>query len=317
MEKPRGLSLLAWVNVVVGAGAGWAALFGVATMVRAGGGVVRVLPPFIIALVQVSAGLGLLEGGWWARRVLVYCAGWRLTLMAASLATAGVASWMEALRSGAVTPMTLLLFDGPRAFAAAVSLVTVVYLLRPRVRSCFPTPSPARWIALDASVVLCVVGLGLLMRLPAPPRVAAAPPRVASSAPIEPGIGPATLVPTYRGTPLRDFTDADVRLTLMPVAFMGSVTGGVAMSGNRPTPAVGGPPSAGIGQPLTRWRVRHGRIRVAGVAAGLYVVTLTIAGHNANGGGDLTAIMRRIDLRTGHGPVRVDVPLGPSGTSAG
>jgi hypothetical protein len=314
---PRDLAILAWANVVAAAAAGWWALFGIVQAVPLGDGAASVLPILIVAVAQVVAGLGLVELRWWARRGLLYCAAWRLALFTASLAVNGMpASWTAPLRSGATGPVDLL-FDLWPLLAAALALVTVVYLVRPHVRAQFPRPARAKWIAVDASAVLLAIWLGLMVRYRAsPPQVERQAQTAQAPKPIEPGIGAATLVPTYDGAPLDDFAAADLRLTLIPIGMVGvpSTGGGTAWPaiGTSSRPSTGATTaSPAIGRPLERrWRVRHGRIRVAAVPAGVYQVQLTIDRKRENGdAGELTAIGGSVALRTGHGPTRVDVPL--------
>lgn len=278
--------IVAWANVIVAAAGGWLALFGLIS------GGLGALPFLLWALVQVVAGLGLLESRAWARRYLIYGAVLRLLLTLSSPA----GTWTSNVFS---------------LVATVVAIGTLQHLMRPSVRAAFPPSRRAAWLVLDAPAVALAALVFVRSGQPLPiaqsepsaplaaPRPAAAPePRK----PIAPGVGPATLVPTVDHVPVEDFfTAANVRLTLTAV---------------EETPIqsarYNGTSVKTIGTIERRWHVHHGRIRIAAVPAGVYQVGLAIDrnGNDDHGdAGDLTASAARVELRTGHGPTRGDVPL--------
>jgi hypothetical protein len=297
---PRGLAIVAWANVIIGAADGWCALPALFMLARVdvdAGAMGHLLPFALQGVLQVVAGLGLLDLFPMARRYLFCMSIGRLALAAPGL--------LGVVTSGATTSLPPLLGTASVLIAA----VTLWYLLRPDVEEIFPPLPDNQRVAVDTVAVLIVLGC-------IPPTVATSP--VAdqpvqtargpqsqnrtsySPKPIRPGTGPATLMPTYDGKPVGDFSASDVRLTLTAIEEKPWIRDGVVRTTQIITRDT-------IERP---WRVHHGRIRISSVPAGIYRVSLGIDRDRAEGTGpgDLGG-GARVEFRTGHGPMREVVPL--------
>ena len=294
---PRGLALVAWANVVVGAADVWRVL---PTLLLAShdGTAGHLLPFVLMSLLQVVAGLGLLEGFATAHRYLLLLSGARILL---------AGPWIRDMAaSPAMTPPGFL-----GLLAIAIAAITLKYLLQEDVRKRVPPLPLVQQIAVDTVATLLLFG----MRHPGTP---VAPPVVEqqarneqteparkrpafSSRPIRGGTGSATLVPTYDGEPIGELTAADVRLTLTTIEEKPWIRDGVVRSTQILTTGT-------IERP---WRVHHGRIRISSVPAGLYRVRIAIDRRRGDGigDGDVFSGGARIEMRTGHGPFREVLPL--------
>jgi hypothetical protein len=295
---PRGLAIVAWANVIIGAAEGWQALPAVFVLARVDAVAMgRFLPFALQAVLQVVAGLGMLDLFPIARRYLLGMSIGRLVLAGEGL--------LAVVTRGATTSLSPLL--GP--VNVLIAAVTLWYLLRLDVEGIFPPLPENQRFAVDTVVVLILLGC-IPPTVPTVP-VADRPVQTArgpqaqqrpsySPQPIRPGTGPATLMPLYDGKPVGDFTASDVRLTVTAIEEKPWMHDGVVRSTQIITRDT-------IERP---WRVHHGRIRISSVPAGIYQVSLGIDRDRADGTGpgDLGG-GARVEFRTGHGPMREVVPL--------
>jgi hypothetical protein len=300
----RGVVIVGWANVIVAAVMGWLALAAMTSVIARSGGweLLRIVVAVVWAVVQLVAGLELVDRRDWARRWLMYGAAVHLALIAEAFASAGMPAVREMIASSRTFEgMALRLL--PLA-AYAVPVVTLVYLARPAVRASFPQTNRREWLLVDAPVValalLAVVSWfdGRLLRREAPS--SASP---LWSKPIEPGVGNATLVPTYDGQPIADFTAADMRFSLTIVKETPYISPVKKVQTSTRVETLG---------PLERpWRLRRGRITVKRVPAGVYQANIELdrnGDEDRGNAGDLVA-SAHVELRTGHGPVREQVRL--------
>lgn len=302
------VAVVAWANVVVGALQGWrAGSDGLMLLhAHAPGGALVILEFALYGVLQVIAGLGLLERYPAARRYLLWTSAFRVFYAGPWIRTAA-----ESLSTAPVVSAIGLA-------EIATAATTLWCLLHEDVQPLFPALPRAPRVATDVFAVLLLFVLPQVTARPisqsasAPPsgppartasaRPAAQRPRY-SPAPIKPGAGPATLVPVYDGLPIGDdFTTEDVQLTLTAIQEKPWVHDGVVRSWQIVK-------SGEIERP---WHVQHGRIRISSVPAGLYEVHLAIARHRGDDptdAGDLSGGASRFEMRTGHGRFRDVVPV--------
>jgi hypothetical protein len=290
---PRGLAIVAWSNGIVGMVGTWECLTAASSHEVPQ---LSFLAVTLRSVLQVVAGQHLLEYREWARRYLLFCAGATLVCSGPALSATS-----RALSHGGVGLWFIV--------TIVVPLLTLWFLRRPDVAESFPPLPRGERFAVDACAALLLYWVANVLSPvpPQPEQVAAARPNQKlpsySSAPIAPGTGPVTLLPTYDGKPVRDFTTADVRLTLTAIEEKPFYD----PQGVKRSYSVNS-----VGTIERPWRVRHGRIRIASVPAGLYQVALAIDRNRDNGPGDVGDLGSggtRVELRTGHGPVREVVPL--------
>jgi hypothetical protein len=295
---PRWLAIVAWMNVVVGAVDGWR--FIPVLLLAAGhdgASAGKLLPFVLLGVLQVVAGLGLLEGFGVAHRYLLFASAARVIL---------AWPWLVHMATAPTAPPLLGLAT------VGVAAITLAYLLKADVREKLPEPPLAQRLAVDAVVALLLIGMRQAQNPAAPPVVApqarneqarpASQLPAGPSQPIPAGTGSATLVPTYDGKPIGEFTDADVHLTLSTIEETPWIRDGVVRSTGVVT----------TGTIERKWRVRHGRIRISSVPAGLYRVGINIDRRRGDGPGgedDRLSGGARVEMRTGHGPFHEVVPV--------